>query len=142
MPLGKRSLTLPPRVIVDKVPSPEPAAADDTALPTPPPDLPPSPNDVQATDEMAGQLLGIKRALERVLGGEEAPLAAEASPDLGAENERLRAELTRAREDAAFVLARLDAAEADNLRLAEILRSREAELIRLKGLSSAEEEVF
>ena len=76
-----------------------------------------SPNDVQATDEMAGQLLGIKRALERVLGGEEAPLAAEASPDLGAENERLRAELTRAREDAAFVLARLDAAEADNLRL-------------------------
>mmetsp|Transcript_2640 Transcript_2640/g.7745 ORF Transcript_2640/g.7745 Transcript_2640/m.7745 type:complete len:88 (+) Transcript_2640:487-750(+) len=87
---------------------------------------------------MASQLLGIKRALEGVLGA--AP--AEAAPDLAAENARLRAELARAREDAAFVLERLDAAEAENLRLAEILRAREEEVRRMKGLGSAEEETF
>ena len=61
----------------------------------------------------------------------------------------LEADLQRAREDATFVLAQLDKAEAENerlqaelVRVTDILAAREAELLAAKGLDSPEDETF
>ena len=136
------------------------ASCPGTVEPLPPP--PPPEEASSPPDAMVSSLLGIKQAIEKVLarGPEPPPEAAPATPglrsptkdDAAALEKRaagLEADLQRAREDATFVLAQLDKAEAENerlqaelVRVTDILAAREAELLAAKGLDSPEDETF
>lgn len=133
-----RSLTLPPTALPpDMLPPPAERqhSVDDSDASS---RTPPRPADAPTPKQrdLGSQLLRIKAAIEQVLAKE-----TEATDLLEA--------LDRSRDDTSFVLQQLDASQAENARLkaqvdhlTRVVQAREAEILKLKGLASQDDETF